>query len=308
MRINNNDNKTNIKETKKNINYNCYDIDRRINANEYSSPEKMRKIPTITSIKETISHGIFKAPYIQINQTSRRNESNNLLKSENSNNLAFLKNKNKKFINEESKELEREKNHEIKKDSQKKSNISEDDIIKKKSNNFKSNSFKMLQTQRPIINNEILALEYKKFHKTSTMQLSPQNTQNKKYSDSFDFENNEFIKSNNFFENFENEIDKQKQQIYRFNSGKLFCNFDKEVLLEKLQRKHQKINEKEKKRELSRKKVNFLLSDSKIKNSALDFSSLNKKNSNFFKENLPAKYHKDTKHLDLSKQIFSAIH
>jgi hypothetical protein len=285
-------NRANFKESKLPIDYINYDIDREID-NELSSPDKMRKNTTKFSCRDVASDGEFKAVTKKFSQSVIKNECQNLLVYSLSNNQIILKddfsnNFNIDKINENFIKQQNKQKNAPEKLTEMKIIVTEEDNKTKKIINFESNSFKKPKKQSPVVTKYIKEFDSKIFNKTNSLNFSPDVKNLKRSSSSFKLTNgNNLIKPKNFFQNFENEIEKHKKELYRFNSGKLFCKLEKEQIFEKIHRKQLKMNEVERKRELSRKKVNFNLSHTNLKQcNSMDLSLIKNHNSNTSKLNI----------------------
>lgn len=262
----------------------------------------MKKVYTKGSKKDSDSDAIFRVATKKLSQKFKKIEYQNLLDYSQSNNRILLKDDlynnliNKNDIEDDFIEFENNEKSKPEKQIEMKIIITEEDNKTQKLINFRSNSFKKVEKQSPIVTKDIKEFESQVINRTNSMKLSPKNKPTKKFSSSFKLSNEiKLVKPHNFFENFEHEIEKHKKELYKFNSGKLFCNLDKDQILDKLHRKQFKINEIERKRELSRKKVNFNLSDSNLKQcNSLDLSSIKRYNSNTSRFNINANVEKNS--------------
>lgn len=287
-------NRNNFKESKIPINYNYYDIDKKIDSEFCSPDKKLKKLQTNQLHKDSDSDTIFKTTTKKISQNFKKDEYQNLLDYSQSYNQIRFKdellnlnnNPNNNSINNLL-EKQNKKNHE-KQNTEMKIIVTEEDKKTPKVINFKSNSFKKHEKQSPIVTKEIKEFESKvQYNKTNSLNLSQKNNQIKKLSSSFKLNDNDSKSPKNFFKNFENEIEKHKKELFRFNSGNLFNNLDKDQILDKIHQKQLKMNEIERKRELSRKKVNFNFSENNIKqNNSLDLSSIKRNHSNTSRFNI----------------------
>jgi len=282
-------NRANFKESKVPIDYINYDIDREIE-NELSSPDKMRKNPTKFSGRDSASDGEFKAATKKFSQKFIKNENQNFLVYTQSDNQMILKadfsnnfnidKKNENFIKQQKNAPEKLTEMKI--------IVTEEENKTKKIINFESNSFKKPEKQSPVAMKDIKEFDSKILNKTNSLNFSPVKKNFKRSSSSFKLTNgNILIKPKNFFQNLENEIEKHKKELYRFNTGKLFCNLEKDQIFKKIHHKQLKMNEVERKRELSRKKVNFNLSHTNLKQcNSMDLSLIKNHNSNTSKLNI----------------------
>lgn len=92
-------------------------------------------------------------------------------------------------------------------------------------------------------------------HSGSVISYSPSRNVMKNNYLSHDEHKNSMIVPQTFFQNFNRELKRKQTQLYKFSSDDLFSNFNKEILQNKINKRYEKMNEKEKKIGLIRKKL-----------------------------------------------------
>jgi len=277
--------KGSINEEEKNgFDYISFDIDKKIDSEMYSN--KLKKDQTKLSMNDKEIECFYKIDTKKINNNFKKGKkenhyifnkhfniiSSNLNKIQENNllNNYSIKNGEMPLVLKNENKIENRIN----------ALITKDNNINNKIIYLKSNSIKKLEINSPVKNKEITEFETSKIKRTDFNNYLSKSKNSYRDSDSSRIENNDFIQPKNFFENFEKVLTNQKDKIYKFNTGHLFSNYNKEDIFDKIQRKHLKNDEKERKKELSRKKINFVPSESNIKHSSsLDLSIIKNQNS-----------------------------